>query len=169
MGIHLCDDTDIVVNLDADDWLAHEHVFTRINQEYTNNDIWLTYGSHDSIPKGFVNPCKPYPKEVIDNNSFRNHSWVASHLRTCYAGLFKKIKIEDLMYEGEFFPMTCDMAFMFPMLEMARDHYMCINEVLYIYNRLSPINEDKINRKLQKDCDIFIRSKTPYEKIDSPF
>jgi hypothetical protein len=33
-------------------------------------------------------------------------------------GLFKKIKKEDLLYEGEFVLMSWDIAMMFPMLEM---------------------------------------------------
>jgi len=32
---------------------------------------------------------------------------------------WKKIAKEDLMYEGKFFEMAWDLAFMFPMLEMA--------------------------------------------------
>lgn len=48
--IHSCDDNDVVVTADGDDWLAHAGVLARINSEYQNENVWVTYGSYmDSL------------------------------------------------------------------------------------------------------------------------
>ena len=90
-----------------------------------------------------------------------------SHLKTFYAWLFKKIDVEDLKIGGEFFPMTWDQAMMFPMLEMAGDRHAFIKETLYVYNMTNPINDNRVNAKLQRDLEKRIRSKPSYDKLRS--
>ena len=102
---------------------------------------------------------------MIQNKSFRKQPWSASHLRTFYAALFKKIKLEDLLYEGEFFPMASDLAMMFPMLEMSGNHAHFIKEVLYLYNRSNPLNDHKVDLKLQNACALYARKLPPYKRL----
>ncbi len=169
-AIHqLCKPTDIVVILDGDDWFAHTQVLSRLNDVYADGSIWLTYGQFREYPSGKLGFCIPMPREVIENNAFRDFERIPSHLRTFYAGLFHKIKLVDLMYEGGFFPMAPDMAAMMPMIEMARDHFKFISEVLLEYNAVNPISEHRISADLQKKCDIAIRALPQYKKIKSPF
>ena len=84
--------------------------------------------------------CIELPQNVIENNSIRKFKWVTTHLRTFYAGLFKKIKLEDLLMDGEFFPRCADLSTMFPMIEMAGYHIKFIPEVLYLYNDRNPLS-----------------------------
>jgi len=109
------------------------------------------------------------PADIIANNAFRESSVSPSHLRTFYAGLFHKIKLEDLQYEGDFFPITYDLAIMYPMLEMARDHFMFCSKTLYEYNIVNPLNDFRVAHDLQIECDRVIRARDRYEKIESPF
>ncbi|HCJ83573.1 MAG TPA: hypothetical protein DHV52_04530, partial [Parachlamydiales bacterium] len=44
-AIHSCRDDEIIVTLDGDDHLAHEEVLKRLNQIYSHEDIWMTYGN----------------------------------------------------------------------------------------------------------------------------
>jgi glycosyltransferase involved in cell wall biosynthesis len=169
MAIHQCRDTDIVVIVDGDDWLAHANVFNRLNNTYADPNVWLTYGQFKEIPSGNIGFCVQYPSHIVQNNLFRTFSHIPSHLRTFYAGLFKKIKKEDLMLEGDFLPMTADMATMIPMIEMAGTHHKFISEVLLEYNMLNPINDHKVSRELQSKCDLIIRSRSVYSRILSPF
>ena len=165
-AIHSCNDNEIVVSLDGDDWLANDQVLKKLNEVYSGaKPIWLTYGSFLYFPAGYVADLIAIPEEVIKNNGFRRFRHVQSHLRTFYAGLFKKIKIEDLMYNGEFFAMTCDWATMFPMIEMAGERHAFITDVLYVYNRLNAINDDKINQRLQDDLASYIREMSPYQRL----
>ena len=165
-AIHSCDNSTIIVTLDGDDWFAHEQVLPRINDVYANPNIWLTYGQYEDYPKATVGCCREIPKDIINNSLFREYTWVSSHLRTFYAGLFKRVKLEDLLYQGAFFPMTWDMAFMLPMLEMSGGRFAFIPEVLYQYNVINPLNDCKVNLRLQEYLDKFIRSKPRYQRLE---
>ncbi len=165
-AIHSCKDHEIVLTLDGDDWLANDQVLKKLNEVYSGTKpIWLTYGSFLYFPAGYVADLIAIPEEVIKNNAFRRFRHVQSHLRTFYAGLFKKIKIEDLLCNGEFFTMTWDWAMMFPMIEMAGERHFFITDVLYVYNRLNPINDDKVNQRLQDDLASYIREMPPYQRL----
>lgn len=166
-AIHCCLDEEIIVTVDGDDFLAHSGVLKRLNEVYADENVWMTYGNFLDYPTYRQNPviCKPIPKSVIQSNSYRKAEWVTSHLRTFYAGLFKKIEKNDFLYEGKFLPMGWDLAFMIPMLEMAHGHFRFIDEVLYLYNRSNPINDHKKNLKLQSDCAAHIRQLPSYEAI----
>lgn len=169
-AIHqLCKPTDIVIILDGDDRFAHSQVLSRINHVYADGTTWLTYGQFREYPSGVMGFCSPMPDHVVANNAFRDHESIPSHLRTFYAGLFQKIKLGDLMHEGEFFVMCPDIAAMFPMIEMARDHFKFIPEVLLDYNAVNPISEHRISKVLQRTLDLKLRAMPRYEKIESPF
>ena len=59
------------------------------------------------------------PNDALVNKQVRTIAYVAQHLRTFKAGLFKKIQKEDLMLNGKFYEVNADMAVMIPLLEMA--------------------------------------------------
>lgn len=168
-AIHMCKPDDIIVLLDGDDRFAHRNVLKEVNRMYTEHDVWLTYGQFRRFPDGTMGWCCPMPEEIIENNAFREFPTPPSHLRTFYAGLFHKIKREDLMYNGDFYPITYDLAIMYPMIEMARDHFMFCSIPMLEYNVANPINDHKVNYDLQLECDRLIRAGKRYDKINSPF
>jgi len=167
-AVHSCKDEEIIVSLDGDDWFAHSNVLKQINEVYTTSGCWLTHGSLIEYP----NPSKkwsiPIPKEIVDTANFRSYR-CPSHLRTFYAWLFKRIRLDDLLYQGSFFSMTWDQAMMFPMIEMAGERHQFIPTVLYVYNVANTINDNKINPQLQRDLETYIRSMPPYKRLtESP-
>jgi glycosyltransferase involved in cell wall biosynthesis len=168
-AVAICPDRAIVVLLDGDDMLANEYVLSRINKAYADPAIWLAYSQFLIWPQGEKGWNAKYDKNLIDTTTNRN-DYAPSHIRTFYAGLFKKIKLEDLVHEGHFFSMSWDKAIMLPMIEMAREgHYTFIPEVLYIYNNANPLNDHKVDVELQKKLDMVIRSKKRYEALSALF
>lgn len=167
--IHDCSDDEIVAILDGDDALADPQVLEYIHQLYSTRDIWITYGQYQEWPTGAIGFCQPYQKSVIKKRAFRQVFDGPSHLRTFYAGLFKKIKKEDLMYKGAFFEMTYDLAIMFPMLEMAQYRHQFVPRVLVHYNIANQINDHKVNKKKQSDLAKFIRHKPKYTALKQLF
>ncbi len=163
--IHRCEDDEIIVTVDGDDKLAHNNVLKRVNQEYQNPDVWMTYGQHESYPHGKRGFCKPIRQAIVQKHAYRELDWVTSHLRTFYAGLFKQIKLKDLLYENELFRVTWDMAFLFPMLEMAHGKWSFITDVLYVYNEDTPLSDCKLRVVKQLRCDKVIRAKEKYAPI----
>lgn len=166
--IHSCDDDEIILTLDGDDWFPNGEVLNRLNSIYSSQDIWMTYGQYQNSNDGGRGVAHAYPQNIINNNNFRNHSWGASHLRTFYAWLFKRINKNHLMYQGEFFSMTWDFAMMFPMLEMSGPRSQYVNDILYVYNLDNPINDHKVNVTLQRKLDKHIREMPKYHKVERP-
>jgi glycosyltransferase involved in cell wall biosynthesis len=163
-GVWSCRDEEIIVNLDGDDWFASPYVLKTINQAYSTQNIWLTHGTLIEYPKKALGWSIPIPPKIIEEHAFRTHR-CPSHLKTFYTWLFKKIRVEDLKINGEFFPMTWDQAIMFPMLEMAAERHSFLSEILYVYNMSNPINDHKVNATLQRDLEKLIRSKPKYTRL----
>lgn len=165
-GIHGCDDNEIIVTLDGDDWLAHDRVLGRLMEAYSDPNTWLTYGQYQSYPNNAPGGARQIPGHITRHSGFRQYSWCSTHLRTFYAWLFKNIRKEDLLdSSGKFYPMTWDLAFQFPMLEMGGTHCVFIPDVLYIYNISNPINDHKVNLRLQQTLEKEIRAKPKYDRL----
>lgn len=164
-GTHLVEDDCIVVLVDGDDWLAHNGVLRYINQVYSLNDCWMTYGQFKRYPTNEKGHCKKL-KQTSDFRSL-DQTYV-SHLRTYYAWLFKLIKKEDLMKDGKFVAVSEDIAGSLPMLEMARGHIKFISKILYIYNQAHDFNDFKRFPKEQIEVSNYIKSKKPYRPISKP-
>jgi len=165
--IHTCKDNEIIVVCDGDDWFKDSKVLYHIDKVYQDKNVWMTYGQYEEYPSGNIGRCRQIPDLVIEQNEFRSYTWRSSHLRTFYAGLFKRIKKEDFMYNGEFLQATCDMAAMFPMLEMAGKHSKFIPKILYVYNMANPINDHKERLKLVLYLERLIRNSKRYKQLDT--
>lgn len=156
---------EIVVSMDGDDWFPDREVLSHINKVYADPNVWMTYGQFITYPANTLGFAAQFPQDVINNNTFRSNGGYVTHLRTFYAGLFQKIKKEDLFYEGKFYPVAWDTAILMPMLEMSGNHSKFIPKVLYVYNWSNPLNDDKIHRALQLKLDHQIRAKKKYQPI----
>lgn len=168
--IHACQPQKVIVTCDGDDTLASPHVLDRLAQAYADKNVWMTYGDFRTTNPNWSTCCAEVPAHVAISNTFRSNDWVTSHLRTFYAKLFQKIRKKDLLWKGEFFPMTWDMAMMFPMIEMAsKGHFRFIKDVLYIYNVENPICDYRVNAELQVELDKHIRSLEPYKPLKKLF
>lgn len=168
-----CENDEIIVMVDGDDWLAHDHVLQRLNEVYADPDVWMTCGNHlQYIPYTLIkaDAAGEIPKEVQKSNSLRSYVQVKyplSHLKTFYTALFKKVKLEDFQIDGHFFDCTSDVAMMVPMAEMAGSHYRHIRDILYIYNHVSPMNDDKVRFNRQQECLRNICSRSPYQPLSA--
>lgn len=169
-AIYQSNDSDIIVIVDGDDMLAHPSVLTFINAVYERYDVWLTYGQFAHMSNNMRGFCAPMPSHVVANNSFRQYVHIPSHLRTFYAGLFKKIRKEDLQLDGKFYSMTGDMATMIPMIEMAsKGHFMFIPYILLVYNDLNNLNDHKVSKETQRKIDQHIRMLPVYAPLEILF
>lgn len=165
----LCQPHEIIAILDGDDWFYNENVLQKLNSLYSNPQVWVTYGQFVYYPCGTPGWAAQVPQDVIQNNGFREYPWVTTALRTFYAGLFQKIKKEDLLYNGDFFQMAGDLAYMWPIVEMAGIHSRFIPDVLYVYNVVTPINDIKLDPTTQQNLGFVIRERQKYLPVDSPY
>lgn len=80
-AIDSCLDREIVIPLDAKDWLSSPIALNRINIAYQNPDVWLTFGKTIHYPS----------YEIVDDPK-----------ASFYAGLFKQLRLDDLYQRGRF-------------------------------------------------------------------
>ncbi len=141
-AIHNCDDEEIIVLLDAQDWLANEWVLGNLNKEYASKDIWLTFGTSTSEPKGCNIGLRngTVPDEIQQKRYFRK-IFPYMPLRTFYAWLFKQIHEEDLIdpATNDFFEHAAECYIMWPLIEMADTRFKIFNEITYVVNCNDPI------------------------------
>jgi glycosyltransferase involved in cell wall biosynthesis len=158
-------DGTVIVIVDGDDWLAHSNVLAKLASIYSSSDVWMTNGSYKVEPTGEV--VTPRVENSYWEGTIRHKSWEFSHLGTFKKELFCRIKRKDLMNKrGEFWATTSDQAIMWPMAEMCGpDHFRGISEVLYIYNRLNPLADDRVHREDQLMTEQTIRAAVPYARL----
>ena len=155
-------DNDVIVEVDGDDYLPDPGVFTRVNDLYSDDRVWIATGSfvYSSGQPGFS-----FQQRNFEN--LRSARFTASHLRTWRAFLWRSIKEEDLKDEnGNYWQWSGDLCFMYPMLEMSgEEHYRFMKDINYIYNGENPINEHKVDLRMVADHANKIRSKEAYKKL----
>lgn len=155
-------DDDVVVEIDGDDWLPDSKTLSRINDIYSDKNVWITNGSfrYSTGKIGFSTP-----QGNFDN--LRYSIFTASHMRTWKTFLWRNIKEEDLKDEnGEYWKVAGDLSFMYPMLEMSgEEHYKFLDSINYIYNEENPINDHKVNMNNVNVIVNKIRSMQPYQKL----
>lgn len=162
---HMCNDDEIIIFLDGDDFLFHPSVLSLLAEEYVDDNLWLTYGNHIKT-NGEKGNCKEISSDVIAENVSRYKSWVFSHLRTCRAWLFKMIQLQDLLYESNFYTASCDLAIMYPMIEMAGEgHFKFIENILCIYNVGNNLSHERQRNNKQLFFEDIIRKKKRYAPL----
>jgi len=175
-AVHTCQDHEIVVHLDGDDFFKHKNVLKKVNNTYQSKDVWLTYGQNEEIcidKNGKLytikGECRDTSKSVRKANAYREIQWLYTHLKTYYAGLFKHIKLKSLFENGSFFESATDTSMMFCMLEMSGGKFKFIDEILYVYNTLNPIRHYNVRLLKQVRCKSVARTMEKYKplKVDS--
>lgn len=159
------DPDDVIVILDADDWLATESALDVVARTYARQETWLTYGSWASnVPHGNQGRWPAYPDGT---SGFRVFEWRGTALRTFRRWLFQRIDDRDLRDdEGRYFRLVEDQAYMLPMLEMATTRRARhIPDVLMIYNRTNPHAAGATRPEEMRRTAASIRARRPYAPI----
>ncbi len=161
-AIHMCDDDDIIVALDGDDKIASPNTLSLLHSYYTRKGAWATFGQYKTFPGFITGCCRDFPNHVKRNNTYRSVSWRTSHLKTFYAWLAKRVKEEDFKCDGTWIPRATDRALMLPIIEMAGEKAMFVEEVTYIYNRANVLN---VSKTKTKDYAAYVHKLPAYERL----
>jgi glycosyltransferase involved in cell wall biosynthesis len=166
------EDEDVIVTVDGDDWLYGRGALPRLRQIFGEGGVTLTYGQYVTYGRylgtwlGDVGPSRAFPPEVVEEARYRELPWAFSHLRAFKHLLWRQIRDEDLRGpSGEYFRTAWDLAMMFPMAEMAGQKIRFVPDILYVYNRATPHNDDKLRLEEQKRTAEYIRTLPRYPRI----
>lgn len=154
-----CEDDDILAWVDADDWLATDKALEIVMEYYNKNpELLVTHGSWKPFPNGKARTNNaPYSKYDFKKGirDLSMGAWRGSHLRTMKYKVYRHIN-QDREFKwpnGNWLESSYDMSLMYPALEMAGyERVKFVPEILYIYNRETKYNDDKINGRIQSKC-----------------
>lgn len=165
-----CQDDDVIVTLDADDWFASTSTLSIVKRYYdAQPELLVTHGSWVSYPNPAAN-TNNFPYSTEDwQKGVRKVNWRASHLRTFKYKVWKHVKEDDLKGpDGIFARVAWDLAIMFPMLELSGyNRVKFIPELLYVYNQETPYNDGKMRLKEQMLFADYFAAKKPYDYLEN--
>lgn len=130
----LTDET-VIVHVCGDDALAGPDVLAHLADIYEDPDVWMTYGSFEDFDTGKRGLCRELPDAAHQRGDYRDRPWMTSHLRSYRYGLWRSIPPTQLVdpTTGKPWRWCTDYAFMFPMLELARERAVYVPDILYRY------------------------------------
>jgi glycosyltransferase involved in cell wall biosynthesis len=164
-AVHSCNDDEIVCIVDGGDWLFDENVLQKLNNYYADPNVWLTYGQSINYPSCIRGDDSHIDSRVLMQGLIRRNSNMTWHMKTFYAGLFKKIRPEDFKYQGVFTRVGGDIAAMFAMIDLARNHTYYVDEVLYVYNTVNPVSIDRGSLDMKNKFIQYLRKLPVYEAL----
>ena len=148
-------DDAIVMLLDGDDSLVNDNsIFAYYNSLY-HEDVEFTYGSCWSMVDNIPLISQPYPEEIKKQGMFRHYqfNWGLpyTHFRT-----FKKHLINmapDNLFQdskGNWYKAGGDGSVFYALIEAADSNKIrCLQDIVYNYNDINPLNDYKVNGTIQ--------------------
>ncbi|MCK4934730.1 MAG: glycosyltransferase family 2 protein, partial [Simkaniaceae bacterium] len=171
-AIQECNDDDVIVHLNAGDWLSHDYVLTRLNKAYQHQDVWLTYGQYLEYPSYKKGGAMPQPRRAAVKKKVQRAPFLMSHLKTYYAGLFKQIQLQEDVKKDYLLSMQDESKLMIPMVELAKNNVRFIPEVLYVHYQ-KPAKEEMETLTLAAFCEQFAGALAPPAgsicEVEEPF
>ncbi len=146
-----CSDDSIIMILDGDDSLVNDNtIFNYYNSIYSDSTEF-TYGSCWSMADSIPLISQPYPVDVKQNKSYRQHhfNWILpyTHLRTFRKHLINNIPDSAFQDQNSnWFRAGGDGSVFYSLLEAADPNKVkCLQDIVYNYNDKNPLNDYKIN------------------------
>jgi glycosyltransferase involved in cell wall biosynthesis len=115
--IEWIDDDEVVVRLDAGDWLTENDCLYMLNEIYKEYDAAVCWTGHRwaYTTYGISTQLNLEPDQSI-----YDHPWVTSHLKTFRAKALKKVNKKNFFDdEGNWIMIACDQAVFLPMMHLA--------------------------------------------------
>lgn len=154
----------IVVNVDGDDVLLHNNVFTIIN-ELHHKGAWVTWGQCLFYPSmQQITACKNVSEETIVNNKWRDIPFCFGHIRTYRLSLLKNIPLQSILYNGDFYPAAGDVALMWHLCEEAGTRAVFNSEPCYGY-RVTDQGEATLCPKTSSECMVYAQKQPKHKPL----
>lgn len=150
-------DEDFVVIIDGDDWFFNSSVLGKIVSKFEEGYNFI-HGQFIEVPKMLLVDERSYSEDIITNKSFRRDRWRCTGIRAFRGKLWKNIGLEDVSTNGKFYQFAADLAYTFPLLESSEGKIYRFDEPIHIYNKMNPLNDDKLSRQKQIEAELKIRN-----------
>ena len=177
LAYHLCNDEDVCILLDGDDWLIDDTVLDYLDDFMKREDVDMTYGFFKYFVNGKTKETKKhsdYSKECVLNKTYRdivapkNKNWKAVHLRVMKAKYLKNINPFDFLDPNLNMIRCCtDWMESLSCLEQSNGRHKIVDRYLMVYNRDNSVRHktsyyNKINKDYRKIIEDIIKGIKPY-------
>ena len=166
----IVEDDAIVIILDGDDSLINDNsLFSYYNSIY-DGSTEFTYGSCWSMVDNIPLISQPYPEHIKQHKAYRQHhfNWILpyTHLRTFKKRLINDLSDDMFQYDsGEWYKAGGDGSVFYALIEAADPNKVkCLQDIVYNYNDISPLNDYKVNGEEQNRAAKDIVNKRKVEK-----
>lgn len=153
-----CDDNEIIIILDGDDWLIDSYVLSDLNNFYSRGKekILATYGKSIRYINGSLNKVlrnyTVYPEDIIKCRKIRTSEWFDGPMRTGYAKLFKSLPIKYYQTDdGRWFRYLCDRIEMHGIMERAGTKFSINPRAFYVVNVDNSLSTNDSHHVVPKD------------------
>jgi len=128
-----CQDFEILIPLDAQNWFVHDGVFSRLNKVFQNPDVWMAFGQSIDYPTYRMIHPPFFDARTIKKSGFRSQIGDIRSSCAFYASLFKAIPLSDLFVDGRFscFPQV----YLIKILEQSGGRIRSLDEPMEFANR----------------------------------
>lgn len=154
-GISMCDDSDIICRIDADDWLTDNDALAYLNAVYEQTGAEAIWTAHRWAysDKNISGPLPPDADPYV-------HPWVSSHLKTFRKSLINDVKDENFRGEdGHYIRRAGDQAIYLPVLSKTKKRGF-IPRVMYHYTiKDVPETYQTDDARFQRDEALFLRQR----------
>lgn len=131
--VHHCQDQEVIVHLDSSDSLIDENVLERINEQYKDPDVWLTYADFIEEKTQKKKGLKPVVNKSLRQFSTQNSPWMLAHLKSYYAGVLKQaLPMAQQDLTDQIF--MEDKALMLSLFKIAKWHVRFIPDALTVHD-----------------------------------
>ena len=146
---------DIIMFLDGDDSLVNNNQIFHFYNNLYDGTTEFTYGSCWSMVDRIPLISQPYPNEIKQEKKYRSHkfNWNMpyTHLRTFKAFLLDSVddnKFKD--EQGNWYKAGGDGSIFYTLIEKADPNKIkVVQDIVYNYNDMSPLNDYKVNASEQ--------------------
>jgi FkbM family methyltransferase len=162
----------IIMLLDGDDSLVNDNtIFSYYNGVY-DGTTEFTYGSCWSMVDNIPLISQPYPASVRENKTYRQHhfNWILpyTHLRTFKRFLLNAIDESQFKdADGNWYKAGGDGSVFYAFIEQADSNKIkCLQQIVYNYNDINPLNDYKVNGEEQNRTARDIIGKNMTKKLE---
>jgi glycosyltransferase involved in cell wall biosynthesis len=134
-SISKCEDDRKIVFFEGNCSFLKKDSLTKISNSLDPKKIWLIYGQSQEHLSKKREKTKKFSSKNLFTNSMRGKNFKRARIKAFYAGLFKKVAIKDFFFRSKFIDENFDIAYMFPMMEMAREKTLFFSEALCEYSK----------------------------------
>jgi glycosyltransferase involved in cell wall biosynthesis len=154
-----CQESEILIPLDARDWFVHDGVLSRLNKIFQNSDVWVSFGQSIDYPSYEILSPPNFNFKEIERSGFGFLTNLTCPSIAFYASIFKSICLSDLFVDGRFSQLS--QSYVIKLLEQSGGRIRSLDEP-FLFANLS-VHHRPLHMLSSEQ--MFLQSRPPYQPL----